>query len=389
MKYYLNKAINKLKEYNYKSLNLTFLFSIVALTTIGLNVISSASNDETFIKKQILGLILGTIMLVVLALVDYKFVLRFYVLIYAFNVILLLAVKFFGPVYNGARRWLEFQIFQLQPSEFAKIFIILFLAKIITKNQENFNTPKNLVKIIILFAIPLYLVLDQPDLSTSIVICVVFASIMFMGGLSVKIIYSLLGLTIPATVIFVYLILQPNQQIIEPYQFNRLVGFYDESNEKAAAINYQQENSVMAIGSGGLWGKGLHNDSEDSVKNGNYISEPETDFIFTIVGEELGFVGTMSVLILMLTLILSSYYTGYKAMDLSGKLICYGFGTLIAIQSFVNMGVATKILPNTGLPLPFVSYGLSSLLSLFIGAGIVLNVSLQKKTSNYIERSII
>ena len=150
-------------------------------------------------------------------------------------------------------------------------------------------------------------------------------------------------------------------------------------DEIAERINYQQTNSEMAIGSGGLWGKGLNNDREDSVKNGNYISEAQTDFIFTIVGEELGFVGTMSVICLIALVTFECFYMGAHAPDMAGRIICCGIGGIIGFQSFVNMGVATRLLPNTGLPLPFVSYGLSSLLSLMAGMGVVFNVGLQHK----------
>jgi rod shape determining protein RodA len=232
---------------------------------------------------------------------------------------------------------------------------------------------------VITFAIPLLLVFKQPDLSTSIVLVVSFCVIMYIGGVSYKLIASLFAIAVPAVVILIYLLLQPNQKILDEYQFNRLVGFYDENNEIAERINYQQTNSEMAIGSGGLWGKGLNNDREDSVKNGNYISEAQTDFIFTIVGEELGFVGTMSVICLIALVTFECFYMGAHAPDMAGRIICCGIGGIIGFQSFVNMGVATRLLPNTGLPLPFVSYGLSSLLSLMAGMGVVFNVGLQHK----------
>ena len=138
----------------------------------------------------------------------------------------------------------------------------------------------------------------------------------------------------------------------------------------------------MAIGSGQLWGKGLNNTEIASVKNGNFLSEEQTDFIFAIVGEEMGFAGTMAVLVLFLLLVYECLIMAYRAKDLSGRLICVGMGTLLAFQSFANIAVATAIFPNTGLPLPLVSYGVSSLLSIYLGMGVVLNVGLQRKFSN-------
>ncbi len=381
MKALFLKAIEKLKSYNYRHINGRLLIWVYALLILGLNVISSATvNSETnYEGKQIFGIVVGTIVMLILMFFDYHFVLKFYWLIYLFNLGLLLAVKLFGEDHKGAQRWLDIGPIQLQPSEFCKIFLVLFFAKLMLKYKHKLNTPKILLLFVMSFAIPLLLVLKQPDLSTSIVICISFCVIMYIGGLSYKIIGGLLAAAIPAVVILIYLLMQPDQKILDDYQYNRLIGFYDEDNEIAEAINYQQTNSLMAIGSGGLWGKGLHNDREDSVKNGNYISEAQTDFIFTIVGEELGFVGTMTVIVLILLVIIECFYMGAHAPDIGGRIICCGVGGIIAFQSFVNMGVATRLLPNTGLPLPFVSYGLSSLLSLMIGMGVVMNVGLQHK----------
>lgn len=376
---FLTKIKEKLKSYNYRHINVRLIIWMYALLILGLNVIASATKYDTYEKKQIFGIILGSVAVIFLMLIDYHFILKFYWLIYLLNLGLLLAVKFLGEDHKGAQRWIDFGFVQIQPSEFAKLFLVLFFAKLLLKYKDKLNTPKILLLFVITFAIPLFLVYKQPDLSTSIVIIISFCVIMYIGGLSYKIIGALFAVAVPAAVILVYLLLQPNQKILDDYQYNRLIGFYDSDNEIAEAINYQQTNSLMAIGSGGLWGKGLNNDREDSVKNGNYISEAQTDFIFTIVGEELGFVGTMSVIVLIALVTFECFYMGVHAPDIAGRIICCGIGSIIAFQSFVNIGVATKLLPNTGLPLPFVSYGLSSLLSLMAGMGIVLNVGLQHK----------
>ena len=136
---------------------------------------------------------------------------------------------------------------------------------------------------------------------------------------------------------------------------------------------------MMAIGSGQLWGKGLYNSEATSMKNANYIIEPQTDFIFAVAGEELGFVGTFMIILLLFLIVLECILIARKAKDLSGRLICCGMATLIAFQAFINICVATGLMPNTGIPLPFVSYGLTSLVSLYIGMGFVLNVGLQPK----------
>ena len=375
----LTKIKEKLKSYNYRHLNLRLFIWLYALLILGLNVIASATKYDHFEKKQLLGIVLGSIAIIVLTLIDYHFVLKFYWLIYFFNLALLVGVKFVGENVKGAQRWVNVVGIQIQPSEFTKLFLVLFFAKLMLKYKDKLNTVKILSLFVITFAIPLLLVYKQPDLSTSIVLVISFCVIMYVGGISYKIIAAAFAVAVPAAIVLVYLLLQPNQKILDNYQYNRLVGFYDEDNEIAAKINYQQINSEMAIGSGGLWGKGLNNDREDSVKNGNYISEAQTDFIFTIVGEELGFAGTMSVICLIALITFECFYVGVHAPDMGGRIICCGLGGIIAFQSFVNIGVATRLLPNTGLPLPFVSYGLSSLLSLMAGMGVVFNVGLQHK----------
>ena len=375
----LTKIKEKLKSYNYKHINVRLFIWLYALLVLGLNVIASATKYDHFEKKQLLGIILGSVAIIILTLIDYHFILKFYWLIYFLNLGLLIGVKIVGENVNGAQRWVTIAGIQIQPSEFTKLFLVLFFAKLMLKYKDKLNTVKILALFVITFAIPLLLVFKQPDLSTSIVLCISFCVIMYIGGLSYKIIGGLFAVAVPAAIILVYLLLQPDQKILDEYQYNRLVGFYDEDNEIAEIINYQQVNSEMAIGSGGLWGKGLNNDREDSVKNGNYIAEAQTDFIFTIVGEELGFVGTMSVIVLIALVTFECFYMGAHAPDMAGRIICCGMGGIIAFQSFVNMGVATRLLPNTGLPLPFVSYGLSSLLSLMVGMGIIFNVGLQHK----------
>ena len=375
----LTKIKEKLKSYNYRHINVRLFIWLYALLILGLNVIASATKYDHYEAKQLLGIILGSVAIIVLTLIDYHFILKFYWLIYFLNLALLIGVKFVGENVKGAQRWVNVAGIQIQPSEFTKLFLVLFFAKLMLKYKDKLNTVKILSLFVITFAIPLLLVYKQPDLSTSIVLVISFCVIMYVGGISYKIIAAAFAVAVPAAIVLVYLLLQPNQKILDDYQYNRLVGFYDEDNEIAAKINYQQINSEMAIGSGGLWGKGLNNDREDSVKNGNYISEAQTDFIFTIVGEELGFAGTMSVICLIALITFECFYVGVHAPDMGGRIICCGLGGIIAFQSFVNIGVATRLLPNTGLPLPFVSYGLSSLLSLMAGMGVVFNVGLQHK----------
>ncbi len=365
-----------LKQYHIKHYNFRLVIYVVALTMIGISVIGSA--QESVQDKQIAGLLIGLVAMLTVSLIDYSFILRFNWLIYAFNLGMLGLITFHilgGDARGGAVRWIEVAGFRFQPSELSKVLLILFFAWFFGKFHEKINTLPVIVASGVLIFIPWFMVENQPDLSTSIVIAVIFLSLLFLGGLSYKIILGVLAVVIPAAALFIYLILQPDQKILEYYQWIRIMSWLQP--EKYAENVFQQKNSIMAIGSGQLWGKGLNNDTVFSVKNGNFIPEPQTDFIFAVAGEELGFVGSAIILALLLLIVIECILMGRRAKDLSGQLICGGVAVWIGFQTFVNICVVTGMMPNTGLTLPFVSYGLTSLVSLFIGIGLVLNVGLQ------------
>ena len=224
---------------------------------------------------------------------------------------------------------------------------------------------------------PAALIKSQPDLSTTISICMTFAILLFISGLSYKLIGGALAVGIPAAVIFISLIMQPDQKLLDHYAWLRIMAWLNPTQYADNA--YQQQNSIMAIGSGQLVGKGLNNNLVSSVKNGSFIAEPQTDFIFAVAGEELGFIGCATIILLLALIVIECIWIGKKSRDFSGTLICCGVAGYIGFQSFVNICVATGIFPNTGIPLPFVSYGLTSLLTLFMAIGFVLNVGLQPK----------
>jgi rod shape determining protein RodA len=244
------------------------------------------------------------------------------------------------------------------------------------KYREKLNTWKMLAITLILIGIPLVLIVSEPDLSTTIVTALILISLLYIAGLSYKIVLGVLAVGVPLGIVGIILILKQALPL-SAYQYKRILAWI--YPEKYADDAYQQQNSIMAIGSGQLWGKGLNNNSITSMKNGNFISEPQTDFIFTIVGEELGFVGCVIIIVLLLLIVLECILIARNAKNLGGRLICCGMASLIGFQSFINICVTTGLMPNTGLPLPFVSYGLTSLMSLFIGIGMVLNVGLQAR----------
>lgn len=366
-----------LKKYKLKNFDFILVLLVVTLNIIGVLAIGSAK--ESVQNKQIFGMVLGICAMLVIAFIDYSVILKFYWLGYAFMVISLLMVIFFGKKVNGATRWLDLGPFQFQPSDTTKILLILFFAQFIMKYKEKLNTFRVLFMAIVFAAIPLYLVYKQPDLSTTILIALLFCEILFVSGLSWRIIGGVLAVAVPLALIFLSIVMQEGQTLIKDYQRTRIMAFFD-PEAYANAEAYQQLNSVIAIGSGQLWGKGLNNNVIASVKNGDFLPEPQTDFIFAVIGEELGFVGSAAVIILLILIAIRCVRIARLAKDTAGMIIASGVGVLIGFQGFMNIAVATMLMPNTGLPLPFVSYGLSSLLSLYAGIGFVLNVGLQRKS---------
>jgi len=366
-----------LQNYHFRNYNFKLLLLVISATIIGTLMINSA--DSSYLNKQVGGLIICIIGLIVLSLIDYKFISKFHFLLYVINIILLTCVLLFGISVNGAQRWLGSESFTtVQPSEFTKIIMIICAAHFLSENKETINSFKTLMEYAILCAIPLLLIVLQPDLSTTIDLFVILFMMLFVAGLSYKIIGIAALCMIPLAGSFLWYIKQPNPLFLKDYQVTRILTFlYPE--DYASTTQYQQDNSVMAIGSGQLFGKGLNNSTLATVKDTNLISEQQTDFIFSVVGEELGFVGSVLVVVILGLIVVQCIRTARKASNNMGMLIATGVATLIGFQSFVNIGVATSLLPNTGIPLPFISYGLSSLVSSCAGIGLVMNVSLQRR----------
>ncbi|MEG2350099.1 MAG: FtsW/RodA/SpoVE family cell cycle protein [Hungatella sp.] len=369
-------------DYNFKRYNIRIILYMLMLSFIGILAIWSATNQNRSMEgKQIIGIVVGLIFTIGLSLIDYHKILSFSIVIYLLCVISLAAVLFFGKSKGIATRWIVLPfIGQIQPAEFVKIGLMIFFSWYFQKYQENINHASVIFLALGLFALPLLLIGLQPNLSTAIVTTVMVAAIVFTTGISYRWILGALALAVPSGILFLYLLQYNMIPFIQEYQARRILTWLDPTID--AAAYYQQENSIMAIGSGQLWGKGLNTTEIASVKNGNFLSEEQTDFIFAIIGEELGFVGCLVVIGLILALVYECLLMANRAKDLSGRLLCTGMAILIAFQSFANIAVATGIFPNTGLPLPFISYGVSSLLSIFMGMGIVINVGLQRKFSN-------
>lgn len=362
----------RLRNYNFKLLALVIIACI-----FGTLMINSA--DSSYLKKQVLGLVICIIGLITLSLIDYKFISKFYIILYGLNLVLLSAVLLFGSSANGAKRWLGSQdLITVQPSEFAKIILIICAAHFLADHKDTINTVKTLIQYAVFCAVPLFLIVCEPDLSTTLDIFAILFVMLFVAGLSYKIIGIVVLCLIPLAGSFMWYVKQPDPLFLKDYQQERILSFLY-PDEYASTTQYQQDNSVMAIGSGQLFGKGLNNSTLATVKDANLISEQQTDFIFSVVGEELGFVGSTLIIVILGLIVVQCIRTARKASDSNGMFIATGVATLVGVQTFLNIGVATSLLPNTGIPLPFISYGLSSLVSSCAGMGLVMNVSLQRR----------
>lgn len=372
-------------DYDFKNYNYRLFLYVLLLNIFGVLIIRSATNqDMAVVGKQIMGVVVGSAIVIGLSLLDYHKVVSAAPVIYGVCIVGLMAVLIFGVSRGIATRWLVLPgIGQVQPSEFVKIGMIVFFSWFFAKNQEKINQFATLVLAGGLFFVTFILIFLQPNLSTGLVTVVIFLSMLFAAGLSYRWIAGALAVVTPCGALFIYLLKFDMVPFLKDYQARRILAFIDKSNATYVEANLQQANSIMAIGSGMLNGKGLNNNTLASVKNGNFLSEEQTDFIFAVIGEELGFIGCTLVILFIALVVYECLIMAVRAKDMSGRLICVGLATLLAFQSFANIAVATGIFPNTGLPLPFISYGVSSLMSTCFGVGIALNVGLQRKISNY------
>ncbi len=370
-----------IKQYKLRFYNFRLVLLLIAISSIGVVLVTSARADLR--NKQLVGLILGLVVMVILSLMDYSWILNFQWIMYGVNIVMLLGVRLFGSNAGGATRWLQIGGFRFQPTELSKIIIILFFAKFFMDHEEDLNTLKVLAEAAVLLAIPLVLIYAQPDMKNTIMVTLVFCILLYMAGLRYRIIGGAILIAIPLIIIFLSIVVQPDQKLIQDYQRKRIMSFLYPENEEYSENIEQQNNSKTAIASGELVGKKLTgDDSTSSVNEGNFVAENQTDFIFAVAGEEYGFIGCTVVVCLLMAIALECIRMSLRAKDMAGRILCCGIGSIVALQSFLNICVATGLAPNTGTPLPFVSYGLTSLISLYIGMGIVLNVGLQSSAYN-------
>lgn len=366
-------------DFNLKNYGFLQLIVCVALNIAGLVFVQSSVGERIYSFMSQLGISIASLIICILiSFLNLKKVMPRYYWFFAISVFALLLVQITGTAYGrNSIRWIRipFVNMEIQPSEFAKLLLILFAAKYIEKLDIQINQLGNLFKLFIFYFIPFLLIFIQPNLSSSLIYTAIFVAMLFSSKLKFRWfmifggIFALILLLVYSSVKFGFI---DNIPFLRDYQKNRIESFFIPTEKNEA--QYQQENSVIAIGSGKVTGKGINNDSPNSVKNGNWLAEAQNDFIFAVVGEEVGFLGSVTIILLYVFLIISCIVTASKQREYYKNLICIGVATWLAVQTFINIGVATSLIPNTGVPLPFFSQGGSSLLSIYMGIGFVLNI---------------
>jgi rod shape determining protein RodA len=278
----------------------------------------------------------------------------------------------------GTKRWLGIEnVFSFQPSELTKVIMIIVMAKMFDLLKDRLHKFSTLIIVGIIMGIPTFLILIQTDLSTAIVLFGSFVVMVFASGYSMKILAVITAVAVPTVYGLFWYILQPDNLLIEyeimkPYQQERILSLINPDDYPE--LLYQQENAIEAMSSGGLMGKTLTGDT--SVRGTTYVPVVESDFIFTGIGEEFGFVGAAIVILLLTFLMFRIMLVAKRATDIMGKVIATGAAAILMLQSFINIGVVSMILPNTGIPLPFVSNGLSSVVGCYSMLGLVLNIAI-------------
>ncbi len=342
--------------------------------------IASKNRDAIFIK-QIAGILLGYILIMGIMLIDHRTLCSLSFPLYIMMQIVLALTLVFADNKNGVKRWVVVFGMPLQPSEVAKIVLILFLAYLCNRFRSKLDKIYVLVILGIVSLIPMVLILLEPHLSSSLSLMFIFAIIVYASGIGYKVIGAALAIILPTVIaMFVSVVFfHVELPFIESYQVNRVLNYLSNDEADSQGGDYQQLQSIGAIGSGGLHGKLIDSEIDDN-KEYSLIYAKESDFVFSIVGEDFGFIGSFIVMILYAILIIRCLMISTRASDYMGRLISMGVSGYLMFQIFVNVGVATKILPNTGLPLPFISYGLTSLLSSMMGVGLVLNIAAKQRS---------
>ena len=357
-----------------RRIDFVLLFASLAIIIYSLVVISSATHDNTqgeerywFVQRQGIFALVNVGIAILFMNFDYKGLQQYGKQLYIINLIMLAAVMLFGHAALGAQRWIQIGPVSLQPSEFSKLIMIICLASVLENKIGQLNSFQDLLPIAAYVGVPFILVLKQPDLGTSLVFMAIFFGMIIICGIRWRILFGLCVAGIAAMPVI--------WQFLKDYQKMRIMVFLD-PNVDPLGSGYHIIQSKIAIGSGMLFGKGLFEGTQSQL---NFLPENHTDFIFAVVGEELGFVGAVILLLLYLIIFWRGLQIAREASDVFGRLLAVGITSMLAFHVLVNVGMTTGIMPVTGIPLPLMSYGVSALTTDILAIAILMNIHMRKQ----------
>lgn len=361
----INIAVKKIKKMDHTLLLKIFLIIILSLTAV---YTATAHRTISFFKKEIIWTCIGVSVYFVVSFIDYRKYAKYYKFIYVINILMLVAVYIFGDEAKGAKRWIDLGIISIQPSEFAKLFLVLSFAEVLILNYgKSFRGLKDMIFSGI-HILPIFiLVVNQPDLGTSLVLIFIYFVMIFIHGIDWKTIWQVVILGVASVPVAYFFLLKD-------YQRTRIETFL---NPEADLMNsgWNVVQSKIAIGSGGIFGKGFLQGTQSKLR---FLPESHTDFIGSVFLEERGFAGGVLLLVLYLALIMNIIKIGDASEDRYGKLVCYGIASIFFFHVVINIGMIMGVMPVTGLPLLFMSYGGSSFVFGFLMLGIVHSVKIHK-----------
>lgn len=351
------------------SMSFLYLFFIIAVGVIGVAILYSAGGGswQPWALPQLVRFLVGFVALFVLAMIDIRFFAKYAYIFYFLGLILLLIVEIFGHIGMGAQRWIDLGFFKLQPSEFMKIALVLALAKYFHNTAlQQIESTRGIMPPIIMALLPIGLIYLQPDLGTALMLLFVTGAILFAVGVQVWkfVAVGVAGiLSLPVLWYFMH-----------DYQRNRVLTFLNPERDQLGA-GYHIIQSKIALGSGGLFGKGFLDGSQSHL---NFLPEKHTDFIFTMLAEELGFVGALGVLFLNVLIIVCGYIFAFRTTSYFGKLVIIGLNTNYFLYVFINIAMVLGLLPVVGVPLPLISYGGTVILSIMASFGIIMSAYINR-----------
>ena len=357
-----------------RRVDFALILSATAIVIYGLVIISSATHINTpgeerfwFVQRQGIFAVVNAILGILFMNFDYRGLSQHGKKLYVFNLIMLVAVMLFGHAALGAQRWIQIGPISVQPSEFSKLIMIICMASVLEERMGKLNSLQDILPIAAYVGVPFILVLKQPDLGTSLVFMAIFFGMVIACGMPWKYFFGIIFAGIAAFPLL--------WQFMKDYQKMRIMVFID-PNVDPLGSGYHIIQSKIAIGSGMLFGKGLFEGTQSQL---NFLPENHTDFIFAVVGEELGFVGAVILLLLYLIVFWRGIIIAKEAGDVFGRLLAVGITSMLAFHVLVNVGMTTGIMPVTGIPLPLMSYGISSLTTNILAIAILLNINMHKQ----------